>query len=75
MYNKSKHFSSLRVKRECLPALSEQTGVHIIAGTAFYVDTLMSEEVKRMTVEEVCITCLEGSRTRNTENLINLVVE
>ena len=49
--------------------------MHIIAGTAFYVDTLMSEEVKRMTVEEVCITCLEGSRTRNTEKLINLVVE
>ncbi|XP_064405366.1 phosphotriesterase-related protein-like [Halichondria panicea] len=43
----------VRVKRECLPALSEQTGVHIIAGTAFYVDSLMPEEVKKMTVEEM----------------------
>ncbi len=44
-----------RLKREMLPVLSEQTGVHIVAGTAFYVDALMSEDIKKMTVEEVCV--------------------
>ena len=42
-----------RLKREELPRISRETGLHIIAGTAFYVDPLIPEEVKLMTIEEV----------------------
>ena len=42
-----------RLKREELPRISRETGLHIVAGTSFYVDPLIPEEVKLMTVEEV----------------------
>ena len=42
-----------RLRREELPRISKETGLHIIAGTAFYVDPLTPENIKLMTIEEV----------------------
>ena len=42
-----------RLRREELPRISKETGLHIVAGTAFYVDPLTPEKVKFMTIEEV----------------------
>ena len=42
-----------RLRREELPRISKETGLHIVAGTAFYVDPLTPEKVKLMTIEEV----------------------
>ena len=42
-----------RLKRDSLPRISRETGLNIVAGTAFYVEPLMPEEVKMMSVQQV----------------------
>ena len=43
-----------RYNPEVLPEISRESGVKIVAGTAYYVDPLIPEQVKSMTVEQVC---------------------
>ena len=43
---------SVRVKQECLPSISKDTGLHIVLGTSFYVGPLQWEESKAMGVRE-----------------------
>ena len=43
----------IRSKPEALPQVSKATGVNIVAGTAFYIDSFLSEEHKMMSVREV----------------------
>ncbi len=43
---------AVRVKPECLPEISMATGLHIVAGTSFYVDALESEASRKMGVRE-----------------------
>ena len=42
--------SDVRLKPEFLPRLSRDSGLHIVAGTANYVDPLQSEETRQMSV-------------------------
>ena len=42
----------VRLRPELLPQLSRETGLHIVAGTADYVDPLQSEETRQMSVRE-----------------------
>jgi len=42
----------VRIKPELLPKLSKESGVHIVAGTAFYVDHLQSEESRTLSIRE-----------------------
>ena len=42
-----------RLEPELLPEMSRESGVKIVAGTAFYVDPLIPDEVKAMSAEEV----------------------
>ena len=44
--------SEVRLKPELLPKLSRDSGLHIVAGTANYVDPLQSEETRQMSVRE-----------------------
>ena len=45
--------SSVRLCRKQLPRVSRETGLHLVAGTAFYVDALQTEEERSMSVREV----------------------
>ena len=47
------HFVTNRLKRDEFIKISKETGLHLIAGTSFYVDPLMPDYVKLMSVEEV----------------------
>ena len=42
-----------RYKPEALPRISQQSRVNVIAGTSFYVDSFIPEDVKLLSVEEV----------------------
>lgn len=39
-----------------LPKMSVASGVNIVAGTAYYVDSFIPKNVKNMTVEQVSFT-------------------
>ena len=43
----------IRCNPEALPHISRESGVHIITGTGYYVGSLLPEEVKLMTSQEV----------------------
>ena len=43
----------IRIKPECLLRMSQESGVKIIAGTGYYVDASLSEEVKMMNEDEM----------------------
>ena len=47
-----------RINPEALPRVSKATGVNIVAGTAFYLDSFLSEEHKMMSVREVSPACI-----------------
>ena len=42
-----------RYTPESLPEISRASGVNIVAGTAYYVDSFLPDEVTNMTVEQV----------------------
>ena len=44
--------SEVRVNTELLPHVSQESGLHIVAGTAFYVDPLQSEQSRQLGVRE-----------------------
>ena len=44
-----------RYKPEVLPRISQQSGVNVIVGTSFYVDSFIPEDVKLLSVEEVSL--------------------
>ena len=43
----------IRKNTKDLPRIARESGVNIIAGTGYYVDALIPEEAKMMTVQEV----------------------
>ena len=43
----------LRINSEALRRVSKATGVNIVAGTAFYLDSFLSEDHKMLSVREV----------------------
>ena len=59
---------SYRLRREELPRISKETGLHIVAGTAFYVDPLTPENIKLMTIVEV------GYKIDN-KNLLHMCID
>ena len=44
-----------RVNPDLLPEISRESGVTIIVGTAYYVDTFLTSEVRSMSIEQVAI--------------------
>lgn len=48
----------LRYSPELLPDISRESGVTIVAGTAYYVDHFIPSEVRSMTVEQVVTNVL-----------------
>lgn len=45
--------TNFRYTPEVLPEMSRESGVSIVVGTAYYVDSFIPEEVKNMTVQQV----------------------
>ena len=49
----------IRYKPELLPELSATSGVHIICGSAYYVDQFMPSDVKLMSMEEIASVIIQ----------------
>lgn len=49
----------IRYKPELLPELSSASGVHIICGSAYYVDQFIPDDVKLMSKEELASTIVQ----------------
>ena len=47
----------IRCKPEALPQISRESGVNIVTGTGYYIDSFLSEEAKLLSTHEVEITC------------------
>ena len=43
----------IRCKPEALPQISRESGVNVVMGTGYYVDSYLSEDTKLMTSQEV----------------------
>ena len=46
-------YTGIRIKPECLSRMSQESGIKIVAGTGYYVDAYLSEEVKMMSEDEM----------------------
>ena len=45
--------TGIRIKANTLKNISVSTGVHIVCGTGFYVDSFLTEDIKKMRNEEL----------------------
>ena len=46
--------TGIRNNPEALPQISRESGVNIVTGTGFYIDSFLEEDVKLLSTHEVC---------------------